>query len=152
MTRILLAVWALALVAPLAEAQNFSFRLEAQGQPAVVFSSCRGIASVSEVLEFRDGNGGPTVKAPGRSDYPNVVCSRPVSADNTLSDWRKHVVDGQDFRKSFTITLLDRNKSVKTWIFQKGWPAKWEITELDGAKSEGPIERVEIAVESVESQ
>jgi phage tail-like protein len=89
------------------------------------------------------------VKAPGATKYPNVVCSRPLSSDNTLSDWRKLVEGGQNFRKSFTITLFDRNRVVKAWSFVRGWPVKWQLNELDASKNEVAIETLEIAHEGL---
>jgi len=154
MTRILLTVCVLTLVVPtaaLAQSNaNLQFRLEADGMPPILFTSCRGIGSASEVIEVREGNSGAVLKTPGRTSYANVVCSRPVAFDSTLFEWRKQVEDGlPGMRKTFTLALLDRNKVMKAWKFARGWPVKWELSELDAAKNEVAIETIEIAHEGL---
>ena len=40
-------------------------------------------------------------------------------------------------------------KDVAKWTFFNGWPAKWELSELDASKSELSIETLEIAHEGL---
>ena len=153
MTRISFAVCAVAMLFPaFAVAQEPQFRLEVEGMAPILFTRCSGIGSASEVLEFKDGNSGEVIKVPGRTTFMNVVCSRPLSADNTLIEWRRSVEKAQFAKKTFKLFLLDKHgKTVRGWTFQRGWPAKWELSELDATKSEVSIETIEIAHEGLES-
>ena len=40
-------------------------------------------------------------------------------------------------------------KPVAKWTFVRGWPCKWELSELDASKSELSIETLEIAHEGL---
>ena len=151
MKRTLLAVCAFSLCVPAFAENEIQFRLEAAAMVPVVFSTCSGIGSSSEVIEVRDGNSNTTFKGPGRTTFRNVTCSRPVTLDNSLYQWRKQVETGDPaMKKSFTIVLLEKNRVVKAWTFSKGWPVKWELSEFDASKNEVAIETLEIAHEGME--
>jgi phage tail-like protein len=46
-----------------------------------------------------------------------------------------------------TITQLNTAlQSVASWKWYGGWPAKWELSDLDASKSEIAIESLEIAI------
>ena len=43
----------------------------------------------------------------------------------------------------------DGKTVLATWTFSRGWPVKWELSELDASKNEVSIETLEIAHEGL---
>src|SRR6185295_7129380 len=103
---------------------NFNFLVEIEGitpdSAAVIggFSEANGIATASEVIEYRVGNSKSVMKVPGRSRVANIVLRKGVAAGDELHRWRAAVEKGvRDFR-SGSIVLLDHEMNEKTrWNF-----------------------------------
>jgi phage tail-like protein len=79
------------------------------------------------------------------------MLKRGYTADKSLWNWRKKVIDGQTSRTNGSIVLLDeaRNPAL-TWHFREGWPSKWEGPALNGKTSDVAIESLEICHEGLE--
>jgi len=70
--------------------------------------------------------------------------------NSSLLTWREEWMSGKMTRVSGTITQLDTElKPRAEWQFTRGWPTKWELSELDASKSELSIETLEITHEGL---
>ena len=113
------------------------------------FQQC-AVRSATEVIELRDASG-TTHMAPGRIRYPAIVCSRALTKDKTLWDWRKQIEQGTLLRKNMVATFLDGSGTELARVrIVRAWPSAATIkkTEPDGAH----IEEIEITHEGLERQ
>jgi len=133
----------------------FCFRvtIDAPGPSAAgFFKSVSGLSSETEVVPYRAGGvNDTTYQLVGAVKWKNIVLKRGFCGKE-LADWRKSWVPGPGQRANGKIEQLAANGSVvATWTFSRGWPCKWEVSELDASKSEVSIETLEIAHEGLES-
>lgn len=131
---------------------QFTFAVEIEGlSPAGSFRQVSGLAVETEVIEFREGTSNTVRKLPGRTKWPNLVLKRGYTGDLELYEWATaRTASGEVVRRRIAISLLDQaGNPVNTWHFEQGWPAKWELSELDASKNEVPIETLEIAHEGM---
>jgi phage tail-like protein len=132
---------------------QFNFLVEIDGIVVAGFSEVSGLTTDTNIIEYREGSEGVgTVrKLPGLMKYNNLVFKRGWTADKTLWQWRKTVIDGKTVRRTGAIVLLDESRArALTWHFRAGWPSKWEGPALNGKTSEVAIETLEIAHEGLE--
>lgn len=132
---------------------QFNFLIEIDGVVKGGFSEASGLTTDSNIIEYRDGNEqqGTTRKLPGLIKYNNIMLKRGWTADRSLWEWRKKVIDGKTQRASGSIVLLDEARNeVLRWDFREGWPSKWEGPALNGKTSEVAVESLEIAHEGLE--
>jgi phage tail-like protein len=132
---------------------QFNFQIEIDGVVKGGFSECSGLTTDTNIIEYREGNEqhGTTRKLPGLMKYNNIVLKRGWTADHSLWEWRKKVIDGKTQRTHGSIVLLDEErKPALRWNFREGWPSKWEGPQLNGKTSEVAIETLEIAHEGLE--
>lgn len=116
------------------------------------FKSVAGLKSETEVTDFRAGGvNHSTYKLVGATKWPNLVFKRGFTGSTAITKWRETwlkagVVGTKVERAEITIEQLDTQLNAKfKWVFQEGWPCKWELSELDAAKNEIAIETLEIA-------
>ena len=87
---------------------SYNFLLEIAGITADAktiiggFKSCTGMESVTEVIEFKQGNDRVVRKKPGRTSFGNIVLERGFTASDDLWKWRKNIEDGVIDRRSGT--------------------------------------------------
>jgi len=132
---------------------RFNFLLEIDGMVKAGFSEVSGLASETEVVEYREGNEKVNTprKLPGMTKYSNIVLKRGVTADTSLWNWRKTVIDGNVQRANGSIVLLDESRAeILRWNFHNAWPCKWEGPTLKAKCSEVAIETLELAHEGLE--
>lgn len=132
---------------------QFNFLIEIDGVVKGGFSEASGLTTDSNIIEYRDGNEqqGTTRKLPGLIKYNNIMLKRGWTADRSLWEWRKKVIDGKTERASGSIVLLDEGRIERLrWDFREGWPSKWEGPALNGKTSEVAVESLEIAHEGLE--
>jgi phage tail-like protein len=92
---------------------NFNFLVEiedlAAGGSSVVggFSLVSGISTQSEVVEHRVGNSNTVMKIPGKTRYGNIVLQKGCTTSSELYQWRRRIENGEDYRRSGSIVLLD---------------------------------------------
>ncbi len=133
----------------------FCFKVTIDGVPAAYFKSVGGLSFETEVVEYREGGeNNSTHKLIGATKWKNIILKRGFGS-NELIQWREQWVmptgPGPGMRKGGTIEQMapDGKKVLATWTWQKGWPVKWELSELDASKSEVSIETLEIAHEGL---
>lgn len=116
-----------------------------------VFDACRALGSEHEVIEHKvvDGTGMETVvKLPGRLRFLDLECSRPISRDRSLWEWRTLVEQGnlEEARRNLELELLDATlRGIDTWTVGTAWPARLEAVLSPSAATE----RIRIVMESV---
>jgi len=85
----------------------------------------------------------------------NIVLKRGMCGKE-LMKWRDTWMQpsGAKTRRSGTIEQLsaDGKTVLAKWTFSEGWPAKWEIGELDASKSEFVTETLEICHEGLKCE
>lgn len=132
---------------------GFNFLVEIDGITAAGFSECSGLTTDTEVIEYREGGDktNSARKLPGLTRYGPIVLKRGLTADKSLWQWRRSVINGTIERKSGSIVLLDgaRNE-VARWTFREGWPAKWEGPQLNAKGNDVAIETLEIVHEGLD--
>jgi phage tail-like protein len=129
----------------------FNFLVEIDGVALAGFSEVSGLASETDVIEYRRGVDSNTVrKLPGLTKYANLVLKRGITQDAELWNWRKSVEDGNVDRRNGAIILLDDDHTeVVRWMFFQGWISTWEGPTLSAKGNEVAIETLEIAHEGL---
>lgn len=159
MKRALLAVLCFALCAlPCAAAGRPDspsasvFALVIPGASPVVLQKCSDIGSRNVITEFRTGGDVTTThKLPGQLSVLNITCSRTLSDDKSLAQWRLLVEDATStsYRKSGALVLYDNAmREVARWNLFSVWPA--ELTVRVDETSGIAMENVVLAVERIE--
>lgn len=129
----------------------FNFIVEIDGIATAAFAECTGLASETQVIEYRTGDMLTTAKLPGLTKYSNITLKRGMTRDDALWRWRRAAVDGRPERRNGAIVLLDETrKPVLRLNFRNGWPCRWEGPHLDARGSTVAIESIEIAHEGLE--
>lgn len=131
---------------------QFNFIVELDGIDVAGFTEIGGIASESDVIEYREGADQPTArKLPGLLTYSNITLKKGYTTNTELWDWRKTTLDGVTERKGGAIILLDEARQpVLRWNFVNGWVSKYEGPGLNSTTNEAAIEAIEISHEGVE--
>jgi phage tail-like protein len=133
--------------------RNFNFRVEIEGVAVADFSEVDGLASETEVIEYRTGSmpGTGSLKLPGRTRYSNVVLRRGLTRDAELWNWRRAIVQGQPDRRTVGIVLQNEaHEDVLRWRLVRAWPCKWEGPSLKAEGNDVAIEALELAHEGLE--
>jgi phage tail-like protein len=124
------------------------------GSACAFFKSVGGLTYETEPVPLKEGGvNHTTYQLVGGGKWKNITLKRGFTADSEIlkwkDDWTKWQAGEGDCpgRKTGTISQLamDANTVVAQWSFEGGWPAKWELSELDASKSEIAIETLEIA-------
>jgi phage tail-like protein len=138
--------------APVNPYSALNFRVELDGITVAAFSECSGLASETDVIEYRSGSeSGSARKLPGRQRFSDIVLKRGITTDRQLWDWYKTVLTGAVQRKSGSIVLLDdAGQEVLRWNFWRGWPRKYEGPTFNATTSAVAIETLEITHEGFE--
>ncbi len=137
---------------------SFNFLLEIQEYNSDVktivggFKSVSGMATETEIIEFKQGNDKVVRKKPGRTTFANIVLERGYTSTDALWLWRKNIEDGLIDRRAGTLIVLDNDgeSEVTHYNFFEAWPCKWEVPSMDSDSSAMAIEKIELAVEKVE--
>jgi len=122
------------------------------------FRLVSGLGKEIEVVEYREGDDGATVrKLPGMANFPNVVLEKGISDNNSLQIWSDKAYQAladdtlaadDELRKDIRVVLLARGGTVaKGWRVLECWPAIHGIADMDASSSDVLIERVELANE-----
>jgi phage tail-like protein len=132
--------------------KGFNFLVEIDGITIGAFAEVGGLASETEVIEYRTGSDKANTvrKLPGLTKYANIVLKRGITQDRQLWNWRKAIEQGTPDRRNGSITLLDdaRNPVVR-WHFVNGWVTKFDGPDLNAKANDVAIETIEIAHEGL---
>ena len=99
--------------------------VESQGSTIAAFRQCSQIGDRNDVISMILGSGGE-LKTVGPLHIGDIVCTRPLSQDLTLWNWRQQSVAGQPgYFKNGKLKVLDTSFNVVlTWTFSHGWLSK----------------------------
>jgi phage tail-like protein len=108
----------------------------------------------TEIVPVREGGVNDTTwQLVGATKWSNLILKQGYTGDSALLKWREAWLsrtENKERIESGTIVQLDGNLREKAkWTFYRGWPSKWELSELDASKSELAIETLEIAHEGL---
>lgn len=128
-----------------------SFALVISGAPPIVLQTCSDIGSQNAIIEYRaGGDPGVAQKIPGQLSVLNITCSRALSDDKSLAQWRQVVeTAGGTFRKDGALVLYDNARhELARWNLYNAWPAKLTVNvdEASGVAKETVL----LAVERIE--
>ena len=116
------------------------------------FKSVIGLRYETEIVPVREGGANDTTfQLVGATKWSNIVLKQGFTGSSDLLTWRQQWLQGQ-MKRIESGTIIQMNtalKDVARWTFVRGWPAKWELSELDASKSELAIETLEIAHEGL---
>jgi phage tail-like protein len=129
----------------------FNFVVEIDNVTVAGFSECSGLNTETDAIEYRNGNTDITVtKLPGLKKFGNITLKHGFTADPSLWNWRKKVLDGKTERQSGSIVLQNeaREDAVR-WNFFEAWPRKWEGPAFNAKTNEVAIETLEIVCEGI---
>lgn len=116
------------------------------------FKSVSGLRYETEVVPVREGGANDTTfQLVGATKWSNIVLKQGFTGSSSLLQWREQWLSGAMNRIATgkIIQLNTKLEPVATWTFFRGWPCKWELSELDASKSELAIETLEIAHEGI---
>lgn len=131
------------------DASAFVFSIERAGEPVGFFQTCRGLGSVTEVIEVREGAGGAVRKLPGQQRVGDVICTRGLTSSAELTAWRRLVEDGKiaEARSNVTVVLYDDSLTpVARWELGNAWPSELQALGTQTAAAES----VTIVSESIQ--
>lgn len=115
------------------------------------FDACWALGSEHEVIEHKviDGNGQEIIrKLPGQLRFLDLECSRPLSADRSLWEWRRQVELGEieEARRDLALDLYDASgRGLDTWTVGAAWPSRLEAVVTSAAARE----RIRFVMENV---
>ena len=127
----------------------FSFLVELNlGGNQAFFKGVSGLRYETEsVPVLAGGVNNTTFQLVGATKWANLVFKHGFTKSSKLMKWRQEWMTGATMtRQTGTITMLNTAlKPQAQWTFVRGWPCKWDVSELDASKSEVAIESLEIA-------
>ncbi|MBI2275532.1 MAG: phage tail protein [Bacteroidetes bacterium] len=123
------------------------------GNDELVFQEVTGLASETQVIEYRAGNNAAfsTVKMPGIKKYGNVTLKKGVfKSDKSMWAMYNAVKMNTIARKTVTICLLDEsNAPAMTWKLSNAFPVKMTVTDMNSDSNEAAVETMELAYEGL---
>lgn len=129
---------------------NFRFKVNIHNFFKGSFAKASGISSEIECEEYYEGGNNFSYKFPVKVKHYNITLEKGVFEAGILYEWFDKIKNGIVIKRDFDITLLNNEgKAVVKWSFNKGYPVKWEISELDAMGNSVLIEKIELAHEGM---
>jgi phage tail-like protein len=134
--------------------RNFRFRLEIDGIASAAFSEVNIGATTTESIDYREGTDPPHVrKLSGLTRYGSITLKHGVTASLELFNWHRQIVTGQlaGSRKKVVIVVQDESGAdTSRFVVTDAWPAKYDVSDLNGKGNEVLIELLELVNEGIE--
>ena len=116
----------------------------------VAFSEVSGIGIELQTEDIMEGGGNNyVIRLPKPPKFRNLVLKRALSATPPpdLIPWAKKAVEQFIIEtRTVIVELIDeKENALKTWNFEKAYPVKLAITDLNAGKNEAVIETLELA-------
>ncbi len=133
----------------------FHFSLDVQGIEMATFTEASGFENTSEVIEYRDVDKDGKIyirKTFGGVKWGDLTLKRGATSDNSLFDWRQHVLDGNydEARKDGTITGRSaQGAPVIQYTFTRGWISKYTGPSFSAKGNETAVESIVITHEGL---
>ena len=143
--------------------QSFRFRFFIQlgsGKPvSAAFSSFSGIRMKVETISHRDGDDmrGVQPGVPVLTRFQPVTLSKGVIGDNELLEWLLAASagyetgpTGKDLKRDIdVIAVNDMGEDAVTWTLKNAMPIGYEMSPMDGSRSEVLMESVTFYIEGM---
>lgn len=129
---------------------RYSFAVTIEGRALGAFREVSGLDVELEVVEFREGSGGPIQKIPGQTKYSPIQLKRGFNGDTALHDWFTEFSASRTERVGGSIVMFDQTHSeVARWNFQNAWPSKISGPALNADGNEVAIESITLVHEGL---
>jgi phage tail-like protein len=131
---------------------RFSFTVTIEGRPITGgrFREVSGLEAEVEVVEFRDGTGGPVRLLPGAKKVSRLRLARAFTGDTSLYDWFTEFSQGAASRVQGTVVVHNQaGAEVARYNFTEAWPAKYSGPTLTRDGNEVAIESIELVHEGL---
>jgi phage tail-like protein len=127
------------------------FLVEIDGMASASFLSVYGIESITEVIEYRNGNEDAVPRRlPGLHKCTDITLRRGLTDNRDLWNWYLTVLEGRTERRNGVIVVLDQSRRpVLRLSFREAWPCRWSLSGMDALAKETIIEEVELVVEDL---
>lgn len=131
--------------------RNNQFLVEIDGMASASFLSIQGIETITDVIEYRDGNEAALPRRLlGLHRCTNITLRRGLTNNRELWEWRLSVLEGRTDRRNGVIVVLDSTRRpVLRLSFREAWPCRWSLSGMDALAKEAIIEEVELVVEDL---
>jgi phage tail-like protein len=102
-----------------------AYELAFDGVTIGFFPTCTGLGSESRPEREEERR-----KVRFDTLFPDLVCTRGLTANQDLWAWRKQVEQGENVRRDGTITIMDQTGTpLAQWHFSQAWPRKLVVGE-----------------------
>lgn len=138
----------------------FRFRVEIDGKAAGAFSQFSGIKLEVQTVRVRGGSDPRGVQdyIPVMSSYSPVTLTRGVVGSNEFMDWIFSAAasthsgpSGSNLRRTIDVVALDdQGRRAVTWTLKDAMPIGYELSPMDGSRSEVLTESVTFAIQGVQ--
>ena len=131
----------------------YNFKLQIQGIDEGHFTEVSGLAAKVQVIAYREGGGGPTVRRiPGRVEWGDVTLRYGLTSSPLLWQWFQTTLNGKVERKSVSIVMLEADASTAAmqWDLEGAWISEWRAAPLDALGREVAVETLTLVFESLE--
>ena len=129
---------------------NYLFRIEIDGIEVFGFKEVSGLSNKTDIYEYQEGGENKfTHKFVGQSTFSNLILKKGIVLDESIYEWREHVIRGNmtEALRDITIVLVEDNSTEeRSWRFYDVWPCKWETNSFEGAANELAVETLELAL------
>jgi phage tail-like protein len=137
-------------VATQTDLPRYSFAVTIEGRELGAFREVTGLDTEIEVIEYREGSGGPIQKIPGQTKYSPIKLTRGFTGDRALQDWFTEFLESRSQRVGGSIVMLDQTRSeIARWNFQQAWPSKITGPTLNADGNEVATESITLAHEGL---
>jgi phage tail-like protein len=117
--------------------KNYKFRVKWDGRIVAGITHVSGLKRSTEVIEYRQGTGGPPQKLPGRTSYEPITLERGITRDLAFEAWAKQVMAGGapsvKLRKEVRIEVYSEAGALMlAYEVHRCWPSEYvALSSLD---------------------
>ena len=116
--------------------RNYKFRVKWDGRVVAGITHVSGLKRVTDVVEYRQGSGGPLQKLPGRTNYEPITLERGITRDLAFEAWAKQVMGGSPpvkLRKEVRIEVYSEAGALMlAYEVHRCWPSEYvALSSLD---------------------
>jgi phage tail-like protein len=110
--------------------REYNFRVKWDGRIVAGITKVSALRRTTEVVEYRDGNSGATLKLPGVIGFDPITLERGITRDTAFEAWARLVsgVTGAPlaFRKEVRIEVYDaRGRLALAYDVHRCWPSEY---------------------------
>ena len=136
--------------------REYSFRVKWDGRIVAGITKVSALRRTTEVVEYRDGNSGATLKLPGAIGFDAITLERGLTRDTAFEAWARLVsgVTGAPlaFRKEVRIEVYDAHgRLALAYDVHRCWPSEYvALGPLEAGSSSGLIQSLTLQSEGWE--